>query len=218
MLSTRNWRSAAIASCATPKPQHLCAQPAAGERVMASIEQSLVKRLKLKVNTAKSAVAKTIPERAEASASLHDGRAGVARQTIDRFKASVLEMTCRTRGRRKSRRSCRAISSDGAGYFGSCELRRCCANSTSGSGDGCAPSPGSNGSADARASQTATPRRRPGSGGDNRWQLTWPLAAQQQPRADPCPAERLPPRTAPPRNRGAKHAAQSATEPPYTDS
>src|SRR5882757_1486826 len=30
--------------------------------------------------------------------------------------------------------------------------------------------------------ETATPRRRPGSGGECRQQPTWPLAAQQQPR------------------------------------
>jgi hypothetical protein len=63
--------------------------------------------------------------------------------------------------------------------------------------------------------RTATPRRRPGSGGDNRRQPTWPLAAQQQPRAGPCIPQRLPRRTRPAFPR-APPTAQSA-EPPCTD-
>ena len=39
--------------------------------------------------------------------------------------------------------------------------------------------------------RAATPRRRPGPGGANRRQPTWPLAAQQQPRAHHCSAKRL---------------------------
>ena len=39
--------------------------------------------------------------------------------------------------------------------------------------------------------RTATPRRRPGPGGTNRRQPTWPLAAQQQPRAYHRLANRL---------------------------
>jgi RNA-directed DNA polymerase len=73
----------------------------AGERVMAGIEQFLTKRLKLKVNKAKSAVAaprarkflgfsftvgKTIKRR-------------LAPQTVARIKARVRELTRRTRGR-----------------------------------------------------------------------------------------------------------------------
>src|SRR5216684_5018600 len=38
--------------------------------------------------------------------------------------------------------------------------------------------------------QAATPRRRPGSGGTDRWQPTWPLAAGSEPRAPHCPADR----------------------------
>src|ERR1700704_5799547 len=39
--------------------------------------------------------------------------------------------------------------------------------------------------------RTATLRRRPGPGGANRRQPTWPLAAQQQSRAHPCPTKCL---------------------------
>jgi RNA-directed DNA polymerase len=72
----------------------------AGERVMAGIEQFLVKRLKLKVNTAKSAVA--VPrERKFLGFSFTTGpsiKRRLAAQTVVRFKARVLEMTRRTRG------------------------------------------------------------------------------------------------------------------------
>jgi RNA-directed DNA polymerase len=72
----------------------------AGERVMAGIEQFLVKRLKLKVNTAKSAVA--VPrERKFLGFSFTTGpsiKRRLAPQTVVRFKARVLEMTRRTRG------------------------------------------------------------------------------------------------------------------------
>ena len=57
----------------------------------------------------------------------------------------------RRQASRRSSRSCRAISSDGAATSASAKPRRCCADLTSGSGGGCAPSPGSNGSADALA-------------------------------------------------------------------
>src|SRR5512144_123633 len=72
----------------------------AGERVMASIEQFLAKRLKLKVNKAKSAVAAP-RERKFLGFSFTTGpsiKRRLAPQTVDRFKARVLEMTRRTRG------------------------------------------------------------------------------------------------------------------------
>src|ERR1700676_2712204 len=84
----------------------------AGERVMAGIEKFLAKRLKLKVNKAKSAVAKP---------------------SARKFLGF-------------------SFTSAGAATSASAKLRRCCARLTSGSGDGCAPSPGSNGGVDALAS------------------------------------------------------------------
>ena len=72
----------------------------AGERVMAGIEKFLAKRLKLKVNKAKSAVAKP-SARKFLSFSFTGGsqpRRRIAPQAIARFKARVRELTRRTRG------------------------------------------------------------------------------------------------------------------------
>jgi RNA-directed DNA polymerase len=72
----------------------------AGERVMASIETFLAKRLKLKVNKAKSAVAKP-SVRKFLGFSFTGGkqpRRRIAPQAIARFKARVRELTRRTRG------------------------------------------------------------------------------------------------------------------------
>src|SRR5215203_296415 len=49
--------------------------------------------------------------------------------------------------------------------------------------------------------RAATPRRRPGPGGANRRQPTWPLAAREQPRAHHCLADRLLQLTRPPSRR-----------------
>ena len=97
----------------------------AGERVMAGIEKFLAKRLKLKVNKAKSAVAKP-SVRKFLGFSFTGGRAPkrrIAPQVIVRFKARVRELTRRTRGQSLAQivrelsvylRGCR-------GYFGFCE-------------------------------------------------------------------------------------------------
>src|ERR1700757_4346766 len=72
----------------------------AGERVMASIEQFLTKRLRLKVNKAKSAVAKP-SVRKFLGLSFTGGkepRRRIAPQAIARFKARVRELTRRTCG------------------------------------------------------------------------------------------------------------------------
>jgi RNA-directed DNA polymerase len=97
----------------------------AGERVMASIEQFLAKRLKLKVNKAKSAVAKP-SVRKFLGFSFTSGRTPrrrIAPQAIDRFKARVRELTRRTGGQSLSQvakeLSCYLIG--WRGYFGFCE-------------------------------------------------------------------------------------------------
>jgi RNA-directed DNA polymerase len=72
----------------------------AGERVLAGIEHFLAKRLKLKVNRAKSAVAKP-SVRKFLGFSFTGGkqpRRRIAPQAIARFKARVRELTRRTRG------------------------------------------------------------------------------------------------------------------------
>ena len=73
----------------------------AGERVLASVEQFLTKRLKLKVNKAKSAVAaprvrKFLGFSFTIGANV---KRRLAPQTVARFKARVRELTRRTRGR-----------------------------------------------------------------------------------------------------------------------
>ena len=73
----------------------------AGERVMAGIEKLLAKRLKLKMNKAKSAVAKpSVRKFLGFSFTIGTGiKRRLAPQTVARFKARVRELTRRTRGR-----------------------------------------------------------------------------------------------------------------------
>ena len=96
-----------------------------GERVMASIEQFLAKRLKLRVNKAKSAVAKP-SVRKFLGFSFTGGeqpRRRIAPQAIARLKAKVRELTRRTGGQSLSQvakeLSCYLIG--WRGYFGFCE-------------------------------------------------------------------------------------------------
>jgi len=73
----------------------------AGERVMAGIEKFLEKRLKLKVNKAKSAVAKPSVRKflGFSFTGGEEPRRRIAPQAIDRFKARVRELTRRAGGR-----------------------------------------------------------------------------------------------------------------------
>ena len=72
----------------------------AGERVMTSIERFLAKRLKLKINKAKSAVAKPGVRKflGFSFTSEEQPRRRIAPQAIARFKSRVQELTRRTRG------------------------------------------------------------------------------------------------------------------------
>src|SRR6202165_5297559 len=97
----------------------------AGERVMESIEQFLAQRLKLKVNKAKSAVAKPNVRKflGFSFTSGKQPRRRIAPQAIDRFKERVRVLTRRTGGRSLSQvskeLSCYLIG--WRGYFGFCE-------------------------------------------------------------------------------------------------
>jgi RNA-directed DNA polymerase len=97
----------------------------AGERVMASIEQFLAKRLKLKVNKAKSAVAKPSVRKflGFSFTGVKQPRRRIAPQAIDRLKARVRELTRRTCGQSLSQvakeLSCYLIG--WRAYFGFCE-------------------------------------------------------------------------------------------------
>ena len=97
----------------------------AGERVMAGIERFLTKRLKLKVNRAKSAVAK--PRARKFLGFSFTGepqpRRRIAPQALARFKAKVRELTRRTRGSSLARivGELSAYLVGWRGYFGFCQ-------------------------------------------------------------------------------------------------
>src|ERR1700722_1688696 len=97
----------------------------AGERVMAGIEEFLAKRLKLKVNKAKSAVAKPSIRKflGFSFTSAREPRRRIAPQALDRFKARVRELTRRTRGRSLAQvvKQLAVYLRGWRGYFGFCQ-------------------------------------------------------------------------------------------------
>src|SRR6516165_8084258 len=97
----------------------------AGERVMAGIEKFLAKRLRLKVNKAKSAVAKP-SDRKFLGFSFTSGkepRRRIAPQALDRFKARVRGLTRRTRGQSLAQtvKGLSVYLIGWRGYFGFCQ-------------------------------------------------------------------------------------------------
>ena len=97
----------------------------AGERVMASIETFLAKRLKLRVNKAKSAVAKP-SVRKFLGFSVTGGerpRRRIAPQVVARFKARVRELTRRTHGASLLQivKELSVYLGGWSGYFGFCQ-------------------------------------------------------------------------------------------------
>src|SRR5712675_229367 len=97
----------------------------AGERVMTGIEKFLAKRLKLKVNKAKSAVAKPSVRKflGFSFTSGREPRRRIAPQAIARFKARVRELTRRTRGRSLAQivKELSVYLIGWRGYFGFCQ-------------------------------------------------------------------------------------------------
>ena len=97
----------------------------AGERVMESITRFLTTKLKLKVNQAKSAVARP-RERKFLGFSFTGGQAPrrrIAPKAILRFKERIRELTCRTRGISMEQRAkeLSAYLLGWRGYFGFCQ-------------------------------------------------------------------------------------------------
>src|SRR5262249_14531747 len=128
----------------------------AGERVMAGIEKLLAKRLKLKVNKAKSAVAKPSVRKFlgfSFTGGKESPRRRIAPQAGARFKTKVRELTRRTRGRSLTQiiKELSTYLIVGAATSAFAKPRQYCAHLMNGSGGGCAPSPGSNGSTDGLA-------------------------------------------------------------------
>ena len=99
--------------------------PRAGERVMASVTRFLEQRLKLRVNTAKSAVASPTERKFLGFSFMNQGRLrrSIAPQALARFKKRVRELTPRTGGRSLAQIAL-ALSrylTGWRGYFGFCE-------------------------------------------------------------------------------------------------
>src|SRR5207344_559722 len=97
----------------------------AGERVLAGLEKFLEKRLKLRINKAKSAVARP-SVRKFLSFSFTRGRRPrrrIAPQALARFKARVRELTRRTRGRSLVQivKELSVYLRGWRGYFGFCQ-------------------------------------------------------------------------------------------------
>ena len=97
----------------------------AGERVMAGIERFLVKRLKFKVNKAKSAVARPNVRKflGFSFTSEKEPRRRIAPQAIARFKSRVRELTQRTRGQSLAQivKELSIYLLGWRGYFGFCQ-------------------------------------------------------------------------------------------------
>src|ERR1700726_525897 len=97
----------------------------AGERVMAAIERFLAKRLRLKVNKAKSAVAKPNVRKFLGFSFTGGGelRRRVAPQAIARFKAKIRELTQRTCGKSLAQivKKLSVYLVGWRGYFGFCQ-------------------------------------------------------------------------------------------------
>jgi len=97
----------------------------AGERVMASIERFLASRLKLRINTAKSAVA--FPGQRKflgfSFTSRKEPKRRIAPQALARFKAKVRELTRRTKGASLMQivEGLSRYLTGWRGYFGFCE-------------------------------------------------------------------------------------------------
>ena len=98
----------------------------AGERVMAGIEKLLAKRLKLKVNKAKSAVAKPSVRKFlgfSFTGGKESPRRRIAPQAVARLKTKVRELTRRTRGRSLTQiiKELSTYLIGWRGYFGFCQ-------------------------------------------------------------------------------------------------
>ena len=96
-----------------------------GERVMASIERFLTKRLKLKVNKAKSAVARPVKRKflGFSFTNRKQPRRRIASPSLARFRSRVRELTRRTRGRSLAQviKELNVYLIGWRGYFGFCE-------------------------------------------------------------------------------------------------
>jgi RNA-directed DNA polymerase len=97
----------------------------AGERVMASIESFLAKRLKLKINKAKSAVDRPVKRKflGFSFTNRKQPRRRIAPQSLARIRSRVRELTRRTRGKSLAQviKELNVYLIGWRGYFGFCE-------------------------------------------------------------------------------------------------
>ncbi|HET7438304.1 MAG TPA: group II intron reverse transcriptase/maturase, partial [Nitrospira sp.] len=99
----------------------------AGERVMASVSRFLTDQLRLKVNEAKSAVARPEERKFLGFSIANDGsERRIAPNALAKFKARIREITCRTRGRSLPQiiEELRSYLIGWRSYFGFCQTPR----------------------------------------------------------------------------------------------
>src|SRR6516165_5567853 len=168
----------------------------AGERVMAGIEKFLAKRLRLKVNKAKSAVAKPSVRKflGFSFTSGKEPRRRIAPQALDRFKARVRGLTRRTRGQSLAQtvKGLSVYLIGWRGYFGFCQtpsVLRALDEWTRRRLRAIAWKQWKRGRTRFAELRRCGVGRGPS--GANRRQPTRPLAARKQPRADHCYAKPL---------------------------
>jgi RNA-directed DNA polymerase len=103
----------------------------AGERVMASVSRFLTKRLRLKVNEAKSAVARPEERKFLGFSISNDGsERRIVPKALDKFKTQIRDMTRRTRGIELQRliQELTPYLIGWRGYFGFCQTPRVLTN------------------------------------------------------------------------------------------
>ena len=103
----------------------------AGERVMASVCRFLTNRLRLKVNESKSAVARSEERKLLGFRITNDGsQRQIAPKALERFRARIRELTCRTRGVSlpKLIEKLASYLIGWRGYFGFCDAPRVLSN------------------------------------------------------------------------------------------
>ena len=122
----------------------------AGERVMKSLTRFITKKLRLKVNEQKSAVARPWARKFLGFSFTNAGipKRRIAPKAVDRFKERVRELTSRTRGVSMERMAEELAAIFGAGLAtsGSVKRRQCWKVLSSGSGAGYGLRSGSSGS------------------------------------------------------------------------
>jgi len=103
----------------------------AGERVMASVSRFLTKKLRLKVNEAKSAVARPEERKFLGFSISNDGsERRIAPKALDKFKTQIRDMTRRTRGINLTQliEALKPYLIGWRGYFGLCQTPRVLTN------------------------------------------------------------------------------------------